>query len=84
MAKTLPSKLFSTGGDEINAECSAQDKQTQDELKTSKRTVEQALDVFTQANHKALASAGKTPVVWEGVLSVVERRRDGALNDVAA
>jgi len=30
------------------------------------KTFEQALDTFTQATHNVLATAGKTPVVWEG------------------
>ncbi|TFK39090.1 N-acetylhexosaminidase [Crucibulum laeve] len=65
IAKTLPSKLFSTGGDEINTNCYAHDASTQADLKSSGRTLEQALNVFTQATHKALLDIGKTPVVWE-------------------
>ncbi|KAL0960961.1 hypothetical protein HGRIS_005959 [Hohenbuehelia grisea] len=57
------SKLFSTGGDEINANCYTQDAQTQTDL--AGRTFEQALDTFTQATHSALRDNGKTPVVWE-------------------
>ena len=60
----FPSTLFSTGGDEINARCYADDAQTQNDL--GGRTFEQALDVFTQATHGALRNLGKTPVVWEG------------------
>jgi len=59
--------LFSTGGDEINANCYAQDPQTQAGLNSSGRTLEQALDLFTQATHEAIAAEGKTPVVWEGL-----------------
>lgn len=65
-AKGLPSKLFSTGGDELNTNCYAKDAQTQADLKSSGRTLEQALSIFTQANHKSLTDLGKTPVVWEG------------------
>lgn len=32
------------------------------------KTIEQALDSFTQATHSVLAQEGKTPVVWEGKL----------------
>ncbi|KAF8158414.1 N-acetylhexosaminidase [Crassisporium funariophilum] len=65
IARTLPSTLFSTGGDELNVNCYTQDAQTQADLKASGRTLEQALDVFTQTTHNALKSIGKTPVVWE-------------------
>ncbi|KAI0326228.1 N-acetylhexosaminidase [Cubamyces sp. BRFM 1775] len=61
----FPSKLFSTGGDELNTNCYSIDQPTQDSLKASGRTLEQALDVFTQETHKALEVKGKTPVVWE-------------------
>ncbi|KAF8158415.1 N-acetylhexosaminidase [Crassisporium funariophilum] len=65
IARTLPSTLFSTGGDELNVNCYTKDAQTQADLKSSGRTLEQALDVFTQTTHNALKSIGKTPVVWE-------------------
>jgi len=58
--------MFSTGGDELNVNCYTQDAQTQADLKQSGRTLEQALDVFTQGTHGALKAIGKTPVVWEG------------------
>jgi hexosaminidase len=68
IANVLPSKLFSTGGDELNTNCYTQDPQTQADLSISGRTLEQALDMFTRASHDALIKAGKTPVVWEGQL----------------
>ncbi|KAH9960973.1 glycoside hydrolase superfamily [Lactifluus volemus] len=40
-----------------------------DEINT--RTLNEALDVFTQATHGALRSLGKTPVVWEGELDIL-------------
>ena len=64
VAELFPSTLFSTGGDEINARCYADDAQTQRDL--DGRTLNQALDAFTQATHGALRELGKTPVVWEG------------------
>jgi len=64
VAGLFPSTLFSTGGDEINVRCYADDEQTQRDL--NGRTLEQALDAFTQATHGALKNLGKTPVVWEG------------------
>ncbi|KAF8964336.1 N-acetylhexosaminidase [Flammula alnicola] len=65
IARTLPSTMFSTGGDELNVNCYTQDAQTQAELQQSGKTLEQALDTFTQTTHGALKAIGKTPVVWE-------------------
>ncbi|KAI0076763.1 N-acetylhexosaminidase [Panus rudis PR-1116 ss-1] len=65
VAKLFPSHYFSTGGDEINANCYAQDPETQASLNATGRTFEQALDAFTQTTHKAIEDLGKTPVVWE-------------------
>ncbi|KAF7316026.1 Beta-hexosaminidase [Mycena indigotica] len=64
-AGLFPGQFFSTGGDEINANCYTQDKQTQSDLSASGKTFAQALDSFTQASHAALRSAGKSAVVWE-------------------
>ncbi|KAJ6455070.1 beta-hexosaminidase [Mycena vitilis] len=64
-AHVMPSKYFSTGGDELNTECYTQDPQTQADLKKAGKTLEQALSTFTQATHSALAKLDKTPVVWE-------------------
>ncbi|EGN97893.1 glycoside hydrolase family 20 protein [Serpula lacrymans var. lacrymans S7.3] len=65
VAKTLPSSLFSTGGDELNTNCYTQDYITQQELNSTGMTLNDALNVFTQATHSMLISEGKTPVVWE-------------------
>ncbi|KAH7928429.1 glycoside hydrolase family 20 protein [Leucogyrophana mollusca] len=64
-ANMFPSKFFSTGGDEINSNCYAEDPQTQQILKSTGQTLDQALSAFTQSTHGALASMGKTPIVWE-------------------
>ena len=61
----FPSTLFSTGGDELNTNCYDIDEPTQASLNETGRTLEQALDAFTQVTHKALEVQGKTPVVWE-------------------
>ena len=63
----FPSKLFSTGGDELNANCYAQDNETQADLSAQGKTLEQALDAFTQTSHAALRDVEKRAVVWEGV-----------------
>jgi hexosaminidase len=74
IAELFPSTLFATGGDEINAQCYQADAQTQQDL--GGRTLNQALDAFTQATHGALRDLGKTPVVWEGAFDVLFHRRD--------
>jgi hexosaminidase len=62
---SLPGKYFSTGGDEINTNCYAQDNETQAELHSQGKTFEEALDDFVINAHTAVKSMGKTPVVWE-------------------
>lgn len=64
-ASLFPSKLFSTGGDELNQNCYTQDSATQNDLKQQGKTLDQALDTFTQATHAALKSVGKRAVVWQ-------------------
>ncbi|EJC98416.1 uncharacterized protein FOMMEDRAFT_31874 [Fomitiporia mediterranea MF3/22] len=61
----FPSSLFITGGDEINANCYQNDEKTQQSLSSSGKTIDQALDGFTNVTHKAVGGAGKTPLVWE-------------------
>ncbi|KAH8085997.1 N-acetylhexosaminidase [Cristinia sonorae] len=65
VSKLFPSTMLSTGGDEINASCYAQDAETQAALNATGQTFLQALNSFTQKTHGALKKAGKTPVVWE-------------------
>ncbi|KAG9008520.1 N-acetyl-glucosamine-6-phosphate deacetylase [Tulasnella sp. JGI-2019a] len=68
VVQNLPSKYFSSGGDEINANCYTSDAQTQAELTANQQTFEQALSTFTQETHAALTHAGKIPVVWEEMI----------------
>lgn len=68
VASVLPGKLFSTGGDELNTNCYANDTETQAALKASGKTLEEALSDFTVATHAALRAKGKTPVVWEEMI----------------
>lgn len=82
----FPSPLFSTGGDELNVNCYANDTETQASLNSTGKTLEQALDTFTQTTHAAIIAEGKTPVVWEGkersfrlnIYNELTQRRDGA------
>ena len=60
--------MISTGGDELNTNCYAQDVETQQILNSTGQTLEQALDTFTKATHGALEKLGKTTAVWEGAL----------------
>ncbi|KAJ3732372.1 N-acetylhexosaminidase [Lentinula guzmanii] len=65
ISSQFPGKYFSTGGDELNTECYAIDDSTQADLNATGKTLEQALDTFTQSVHSVLENSGKTPVVWE-------------------
>ncbi|KAL5524225.1 NAG1_3 [Sanghuangporus sanghuang] len=65
VAKLFPSSLFSTGGDEINVPCYDEDEETQQILNQTGKSLEEALDAFTEASHNAIRELGKTPVVWE-------------------
>lgn len=77
-AKLTKSKYFSTGGDELNVACYDQDTETQEILNSTQQTLFQALSNFTAETHGALIKEGKTPVVWEGLLSKFMRIIIGA------
>jgi len=62
-SKLFKSSYFSTGGDEVNANCYAKDTQTQTDL--NGRTFDQGLSDFKVAMHGALRKVNKTPVVWQ-------------------
>ncbi|KAI5123101.1 hypothetical protein M0805_001457 [Coniferiporia weirii] len=62
------SSLFSTGGDEVNANCYTQDAQTQADLAHSGLSFDQALDVFLKAEHAVIRAQGKTPIVKEDMI----------------
>ncbi|KAF7767959.1 CAZyme family GH20 [Agaricus bisporus var. burnettii] len=68
MTSMFPSTLFSTGGDEINANCYEMDNQTQSDLNASGKTLDEALASFVGATHEVVRGAGKTPVVWEEIV----------------
>ena len=65
VAATLPSSYFSTGGDELNTNCYANDIPTQKQLNSTNTTLIEALQMFTDSTHGALIAQGKTPIVWE-------------------
>jgi hexosaminidase len=64
-ASLFEGPLFSTGGDELNTNCYDKDEETQKILKSTGKTLAQALEAFTNATHSALRKSGKTPAVWE-------------------
>lgn len=66
IASAMPSKLLSTGGDELNLNCYAQDAETQRALNGTGKTLEEALDHFIQALQSVLDGEGKIPVVKQG------------------
>ncbi|KAJ4494534.1 glycoside hydrolase superfamily [Lentinula edodes] len=59
VAETLPSTIFSTGGDELDTACYAADGPTQMMLNESGRTLFEALDIFTSTTHGALHAFGR-------------------------
>ena len=64
---TLPSTLFSTGGDELNTACYTNDYTFQDALEQYfGGNFTAALNTFVLGTHDTVRAAGKTPVVWEG------------------
>jgi hexosaminidase len=63
--KHTPGKYFSTGGDEINVRCYAEDPIVQASLNSTGQTLSQALETFTNKTHQVLVDNGKIPVVWE-------------------
>ncbi|KAI0049438.1 glycoside hydrolase family 20 protein [Auriscalpium vulgare] len=68
VAGLFPSTMLSTGGDEVNNACYANDPETQAALNATGQTVTQALNTFVNTMHDALRSRNKTPVVWEEML----------------
>lgn len=63
--KHTPGKYFSTGGDEINLRCYAEDPVIQTSLNSTGQTLLQALATFTKETHQVLLENEKIPVVWE-------------------
>ena len=60
------SSLFSTGGDELNLNCYTNDTITQEALKSTGQTLEEALNTFTMSTHGALTKLGKVGVIKSG------------------
>ncbi|KEI36174.1 glycoside hydrolase family 20 protein [Mixia osmundae IAM 14324] len=65
VARRFAGSLFSTGGDEVNTNCYAEDAATQQALSARNSTLMDALSAFVSQLQDAVAGAGKRPVVWE-------------------
>ncbi|KAM5540681.1 hypothetical protein V8D89_005712 [Ganoderma adspersum] len=63
VASTLPSKMMSSGGDEVNLPCWDEDEQTQADLVERNITIAEALNEFVQAVQGVIVSHGKTPFI---------------------
>ncbi|KAL8280208.1 hypothetical protein RQP46_007322 [Phenoliferia psychrophenolica] len=61
IAKLTSSPYFSTGGDEINVACYAQDPA----MNASSVNLNDSISVFVEGLHATLSEIGKTPIVWE-------------------
>ncbi len=66
VSNKFQSRFFSTGGDEVNTNCYAQDSETQMQLNASGLSLDEALNNFLLATHGVLRSGGKNPIVKEG------------------
>ena len=51
------------------ADSQTSDKATQEKLQSRDLTLDQALDAFTGTTHSALRAKGKTPLVWQEMVS---------------
>ncbi|KAJ8081134.1 Glucosamine-6-phosphate isomerase (Glucosamine-6-phosphate deaminase) (GNPDA) (GlcN6P deaminase) [Marasmius tenuissimus] len=81
-ASLFQSKLFSTGGDEVNQKCYQEDPETQEQLGASGKTLEGALGDFVGATHEVLHAQGKSAVVWQEMVldhTEVKLRNDSVI-----
>ena len=70
IAKLFPSSMFSAGGDEVNANCYAQDPVMQQYLNSIGQNLDDALNAFVQKTQAVLIKEGKTPLISEGGASI--------------
>ena len=68
VASTLPSKMMSSGGDEVNLPCWEEDEQTQADLAQRNITIAEALNEFVRAVQGVIVKHGKTPFIKSGEL----------------
>ena len=65
LAKRLPGNFIHAGGDEVNRQCYADDAETQNALKASGESIDDAVTRFANTTTTSVLQAGKTPIVWE-------------------
>ncbi|KAI0642477.1 N-acetylhexosaminidase [Trametes meyenii] len=63
MARTLPSTMMSSGGDEVNLPCWEDDQQTMADLARRNITIDDALNEFVQTVQDVIVEHGKTPFI---------------------
>ncbi|TBU57872.1 N-acetylhexosaminidase [Dichomitus squalens] len=63
VASVLPSKMMSSGGDEVNLPCWEEDEETETDLAERNITIADALNDFVQAVQGVITSHGKTPFI---------------------
>ncbi|KAH8085951.1 N-acetylhexosaminidase [Cristinia sonorae] len=68
VAKLFPHAMISTGGDEINLDCYANDTQTQEVLASSGQSIDEALKHFLLHTHEVLQMITPRTVVWQDVV----------------
>lgn len=66
VAATLPGTMMSSGGDEVNLPCWADDAETVAELARRNMTIGEALDEFVLGVQEVLREHGKTPFIKSG------------------
>ena len=66
VAFTLPSRMMSSGGDEVNLPCWEEDEQTQVDLAERNITIAEALNDFVEGVQGVIVSHGKTPFIKSG------------------
>ncbi|KAJ3475304.1 hypothetical protein NLI96_g11923 [Meripilus lineatus] len=63
VAKRLPGRMMSSGGDEVNLACWEEDEETSEELRAKNQTIAEALNVFVEEVQGELKENGKTPFI---------------------
>lgn len=71
IVKTLPGTMVSSGGDEVNQPCWADDEQTQTDLQQKNITISEALNKFIIEVQGVFKKYNKTPFIKSGESSDV-------------
>ncbi|KAI0808032.1 N-acetylhexosaminidase [Fomes fomentarius] len=68
VASDLPSKMMSSGGDEVNLPCWEEDEETQHDLAERNITIADALNEFVQTVQGVIRTHGKTPFIKSDIV----------------